>query len=63
MNALSLRQRIVEEIERSGPMAFSRYMEMCLYEPGLGFYERSEEIFGKAGDFYTSSDEIGRAHV
>ncbi|MGH9670913.1 MAG: class I SAM-dependent methyltransferase, partial [Terriglobales bacterium] len=35
---------------------FSRYMELCLYEPGLGFYERSEEIFGKAGDFYTSSD-------
>ena len=37
-------------------MPFSRYMELCLYEPGLGFYERSEEIFGKAGDFYTSSD-------
>lgn len=37
-------------------MPFSRYMELCLYEPGLGFYERSQEIFGKAGDFYTSSD-------
>jgi SAM-dependent MidA family methyltransferase len=56
MNALSLRQRILEEIQRNGPMPFSRYMELCLYEPGLGFYERGEEIFGKAGDFYTSSD-------
>jgi SAM-dependent MidA family methyltransferase len=37
-------------------MPFSRYMEMCLYEPGLGFYEREQEIFGKAGDFYTASD-------
>lgn len=37
-------------------MPFSRYMELCLYEPGLGFYEREQEIFGKAGDFYTSSD-------
>jgi len=43
-------------MERNGPLPFSRYMEMCLYEPGLGFYEREQEIFGKAGDFYTSSD-------
>jgi SAM-dependent MidA family methyltransferase len=53
---LSLRERILEEIQRNGPIPFSRYMELCLYEPGLGFYERSDEIFGKAGDFYTSSD-------
>lgn len=56
MNALSLRQRIVEEIQRNGPLPFSRYTELCLYQPGLGFYEREQEIFGKAGDFYTSSD-------
>ena len=37
-------------------MPFSRYMELCLYEPELGYYEREQEIFGKAGDFYTSSD-------
>jgi SAM-dependent MidA family methyltransferase len=56
MNALSLRAHILEEVGRSGPMPFSRYMELCLYEPRLGFYEREQEIFGKAGDFYTSSD-------
>jgi SAM-dependent MidA family methyltransferase len=53
---LSLRERIFEEIRRNGPIPFSRYMELCLYEPQLGFYEREQEIFGKAGDFYTSSD-------
>ena len=53
---MALRERIVEEIQRNGPLPFSRYMELCLYEPGLGFYEREREIFGKAGDFYTSSD-------
>jgi SAM-dependent MidA family methyltransferase len=53
---LSLRQLILREIEERGPMPFSRYMELCLYQPGLGFYEREQEIFGKAGDFYTSSD-------
>jgi SAM-dependent MidA family methyltransferase len=56
MTANPLRQRIVELIRREGPLLFSRYMEMCLYEPGLGYYMRPREQFGKAGDFYTSSD-------
>jgi SAM-dependent MidA family methyltransferase len=51
-----LRQRIADLIGREGPIPFSRYMEMCLYEPGLGYYARAREQFGKAGDFYTSSD-------
>lgn len=53
---MSLRERIVHEIRERGSIPFSRYMEMCLYEPGLGFYARSKEQFGKTGDFYTSSD-------
>lgn len=51
-----LRDRIVQEIRNRGPLPFSRYMEMCLYEPGLGYYAHPREVFGKAGDFYTSSD-------
>src|SRR5207245_9011983 len=31
-------------------------MEMCLYDSELGYYSRTAEQFGKAGDFYTSSD-------
>ncbi len=52
----SLRDRIAHEIARAGPIPFSRYMELCLYEPELGYYSRAREQFGKAGDFYTSSD-------
>lgn len=37
-------------------MPFSRYMDMCLYDPELGYYSRNAEQFGKSGDFYTSSD-------
>jgi SAM-dependent MidA family methyltransferase len=51
-----LRERIAEEIYRNGPIPFSRYMELCLYEPELGYYSQVRERFGKAGDFYTSSD-------
>ncbi|MFB3916314.1 MAG: class I SAM-dependent methyltransferase [Terriglobales bacterium] len=53
---MDLRGRILEEIRNRGPIPFSRYMELCLYEPELGFYSRSKEQFGKTGDFYTSSD-------
>jgi len=52
----SLRQQIEQEIRKRGPMPFSRYMEVCLYDPVAGFYSRNAEQFGKAGDFYTSSD-------
>jgi SAM-dependent MidA family methyltransferase len=31
-------------------------MELCLYDSELGYYSRNAEQFGKAGDFYTSSD-------
>ena len=53
---MTLREQIEQEIHERGPMPFSRYMEMCLYHPGLGYYSRNVEQFGKAGDFYTASD-------
>ena len=37
-------------------MPFARYMEICLYDPTAGYYSRNAGQFGKAGDFYTSSD-------
>jgi SAM-dependent MidA family methyltransferase len=53
---ITLRQKIEQEIRQRGPIAFSRYMEMCLYDLEQGYYSRNSEQFGKAGDFYTSSD-------
>jgi SAM-dependent MidA family methyltransferase len=52
----TLREKIEREIRKRGPLPFSRYMEMCLYDPELGYYSRNAAQFGKAGDFYTSSD-------
>jgi SAM-dependent MidA family methyltransferase len=51
-----LRQKIEQEIRDRGPIPFSRYVELCLYDPEHGYYSRNAEQFGKAGDFYTSSD-------
>jgi SAM-dependent MidA family methyltransferase len=53
---VSLRQKIEQEIREHGPIPFSRYMEICLYDADLGYYSRNPEKFGKAGDFYTASD-------
>jgi SAM-dependent MidA family methyltransferase len=53
---VTLREQINDEIRQRGPIPFSRYMELCLYHPELGYYSRNLEQFGKAGDFYTSSD-------
>jgi SAM-dependent MidA family methyltransferase len=51
-----LREKIEHEIRKHGPIPFSRYMELCLYDPQLGYYSCNADQFGKAGDFYTSSD-------
>jgi len=51
-----LPRKIEEEIRERGPIPFSRYMELCLYDPEFGYYSRNAGQFGKAGDFYTSSD-------
>ena len=51
-----LRRKIEQEIHERGPIPFSRYMELCLYDPEFGYYSRNAAQFGKAGDFYTSSD-------
>jgi SAM-dependent MidA family methyltransferase len=53
---MNLREQIEQEIRERGPIPFSRYMEICLYDPAQGYYSRCAEQFGKAGDFYTSSD-------
>ena len=50
---------IREEIRTSGgSIPFSRFMERCLYAPGLGYYSAGSTKFGNAGDFVTAP-EIG----
>jgi SAM-dependent MidA family methyltransferase len=44
------------EIAARGPMPFSRYMELCLYAPGLGYYSAGRTKFGAAGDFVTAPE-------
>ena len=49
-----LANRIRKKIEREGPIPFSQFMEMALYEPGLGYYSAGLKKFGEGGDFVTA---------
>jgi len=49
-----LEQKIAEKIRKEGPITFEAFMDMALYEPGLGYYASEDIEIGKAGDFYTS---------
>lgn len=50
----SLSERIRHEIEAHGPMRFSRYMELALYDPSQGYYASGKASVGREGDFFTS---------
>src|SRR5690606_9661136 len=51
-----LAQALRAEIAAQGPMPFSRWMERCLYAPGLGYYSAGRTKFGAAGDFVTAPE-------
>ena len=53
-------QRLVaalrDEIATAGPLPFARFMERCLYAPGLGYYSAGRRKLGAAGDFITAPE-------
>lgn len=50
----SLSDRIRQEIETQGPMSFSRFMDLALYDPLEGYYASGRAAVGREGDFFTS---------
>ena len=51
-----LAEAIRHEIAATGPVSFARFMERCLYTPGLGYYSAGRLKFGKDGDFITAPE-------
>ena len=43
-------------VSEGGWMGFSRFMEMALYEPGMGYYSAGAHKLGAGGDFTTSPE-------
>jgi len=49
---------LAETIRReiaAGAISFARFMELALYCPQLGYYERNMDTVGRRGDYYTSA--------
>jgi SAM-dependent MidA family methyltransferase len=57
MSAVSLADRLDDEISRSGPIRVARYIDAALYDPDGGFYSGQGRA-GRDGDFLTAP-EVG----
>jgi SAM-dependent MidA family methyltransferase len=60
-DALAHSRRVAEHIGTAiraagGAIPFSRYMDLALYAPGLGYYSAGARKFGAAGDFITAPE-------
>ena len=52
-----LKGKIASQIaSQGGWLPFSRYMEMTLYEPGMGYYSAGAHKLGAGGDFTTAPE-------
>ena len=49
-----LREIVRREVQTCGAISFARFMELSLYCPAFGYYERLANTPGRRGDFYTS---------
>lgn len=49
-------QSCIEQNIGDGSISFAEYMQMALYEPGLGYYMAGAQKFGAKGDFITAPE-------
>jgi SAM-dependent MidA family methyltransferase len=59
--ALKLSENLQEKIrlailKNGGSISFKQYMQIALYEPGLGYYSAGSSKFGEQGDFVTAPE-------
>lgn len=52
----SLQHKITSQIKQKGMISFAEFMQMALYEPGLGYYSAGLAKLGSSGDFVTAPE-------
>jgi len=55
-HSLALTEKIKQRITQYNTISFAEFMNMALYEPGLGYYSSGTQKFGEQGDFVTSPE-------
>lgn len=54
---MNLKQIIKDKIiQKASPIGFDEFMDMALYQPGLGYYSSGTPKFGYQGDFITAPE-------
>jgi len=57
LHTLRVRESIARKIAAAGGwISFERYMDLALYEPGLGYYSAGTRKLGAGGDFTTAPE-------
>lgn len=56
LQSTELERRLIEQIQREGPITFRDFMQAALYDPELGYYNTERLKIGAPGDYYTSSN-------
>lgn len=51
-----LERKLIDRINREGPITFRDFMQAALYDHELGYYNTWRTKIGAAGDYYTSSN-------
>lgn len=54
MKISALKEKILSQIQSTGPMTFYEFMKLCLYDKDFGYYTKPDRI-GVRGDYVTSS--------
>src|SRR5688572_4738713 len=49
-----LRRLVLARVLARGTVTFAEFMQLALYEPGLGYYARTESPIGTDKDFFTA---------
>ncbi len=55
----NLTARLRQEMASDGAVSFRRFMELALYCPETGYYQRTAQVVGRRGDFVTSVSSGG----
>ena len=53
-NKINLEQHLKKRIQKLGRITFAEFMETCLYDPDLGYYNSDADRIGTSGDYYTA---------
>jgi len=56
LHSEALKSCIRERIDKQHDISFAQFMQMALYQPGLGYYSSGMHKFGVQGDFVTAPE-------